>query len=180
LEGGVIITLSENIKIFYCYAHKDKTLRNELDRHLGALKHSGQIITWHDREILPGTEWAHEIDIRLTTADLVLLLISAHFISSDYCYGLEMKQAISRHKAGQAHVIPIILRPVDWQGTPISELQVLPSGGKAVTSWRSRDEGFWDVAKGIRATVNTLLQQQKTEKITPPLLHIKNEATYNI
>src|SRR5947207_2671872 len=132
------------IKIFYCYARKDKRLRDELERHLGVLKRSEQVTTWYDREIQPGMDWKREIDKHLNTSDIVLLLVSPDFVRSDYCYGIEMRQALERYQAGRVSVIPIILRPVDWRGTPIGTLQVLPAEGKPITTWRHRDEAFQD------------------------------------
>jgi len=152
------------IKIFYCYAREDQLLRDKLNRHLAALRRSGQIETWYDRDIQAGTEWRHEIDEYLHAADIILLLVSPHFIDSDYCYGREMNQALERHKAREAHVIPIILRPVDWKKTPIGDLQALPTGGKAITKWRDRDEAFENVATKIRAVVECLLKQKREPK----------------
>src|SRR2546427_11930114 len=100
------------IKIFYCYAREDGALRNELEKHLRPLKHLGQIAEWYDREILPGIDWAREISTHLNTAQIILLLISSDFMSSDYCYGVEMQRALARHSAGESWVLPIILRPV--------------------------------------------------------------------
>ena len=79
---------------------------------------------------------ADAIDEHLEAADVVLLLISADFLASDYCYDTEMKRALEKHKAGKARVIPIIIRPVDWKGAPFGELQALPKNAKAVTSWQ--------------------------------------------
>jgi tetratricopeptide (TPR) repeat protein len=151
-------------KIFYCYAHEDKALRDELELHLGVLKRLGLITTWYDREILPGVEWAREIDTHLNTSDIVLLLVSPNFISSDYCYCIEMHQAIERHKSGETVVIPIILRPVTWEETPIGELQALPSDKKPITRWPDRDEAFYDVVKGVRE-VATRLQKTREQWI---------------
>jgi hypothetical protein len=55
-----------------------------------------------------------------------LLLISSDFIASDFCYRIELEQAMERHWRDEARVIPILLRPVDWQGTPFARLQSLP------------------------------------------------------
>src|SRR6266480_2456082 len=103
------------VEVFYCYAHKDQALRDELEKHLATLKRLNQIVGWHDRQIQAGMEWEGEIASHLSTASIFLLLVSPDFISSDYCYSIEMKQALERHKAGDARVIPIILRPVDWK-----------------------------------------------------------------
>lgn len=121
------------IKIFFCYARKDKELRDELEKHLEPLRRTGKITTWHDRAIQPGKEWKKEIDIHLNSSNIVLLLVSPNFMHSDYCYGIEMRRALERHEAGEARVIPIILRPVDWKETPIGELQALPRDGKPLT-----------------------------------------------
>src|SRR5215813_6087717 len=120
----------EPIKLFYCYARVDKTLRDKLDLHLASLKRSGWITSWYDGEIIPGTQWEEEINDRLNTADIILLLISPDFIDSDYCYSKEMIQAIARHDAGNACVIPVSLRPVFLQNAPFSKLQMLPEDAK--------------------------------------------------
>jgi hypothetical protein len=60
------------IKIFYCYAREDKTLRDDLEMHLSSLKHQKQTTHWHDGEIHPGTEWQQEIEIHLKTAHIIL------------------------------------------------------------------------------------------------------------
>src|SRR5215471_18662367 len=110
--------LTRSIKLFYSYAHEDKLLRDELDKHLGNMKRLNQITDWSDRDILAGTEWKHEVDRHLTDSQIILLLISPDFMNSEYCYSIEMKRALERHDNGEARVIPIILRPVDSEGAP--------------------------------------------------------------
>ncbi|WP_169617268.1 COR domain-containing protein [Nodosilinea sp. P-1105] len=141
---------SQALRLFYSYSHKDETLRDELETHLKLLQRQGLIQPWHDRRILPGDEWAGDIDDNLNRADIILLLISADFIASDYCYDLEMKRAMERHQAGEARVIPIIVRPTDWKDTPFSKLQCLPKDGKAVTQWVNRDGAWLNVEQGIK------------------------------
>src|ERR1043166_9679769 len=120
------------MKLFYSYAHEDEPYRTELEKHLSNLRRLGVIAEWHDRKITAGSEWAGEIDKNLEDANIILLLISADFMNSDYCYDNEMKRALERHDAREARVIPIILRPVDWQGAPFGKLQMLPKDAKAV------------------------------------------------
>jgi hypothetical protein len=144
------------IKIFYCYAHEDRDLRDRIDKHLGVLKRRGHVVVWYDREIQAGTEWEREIERQLSTADIVLLLVSADFVHSDYCYSREMQRALEMHKQGKVCILPILLRPVDWQDAPFAKLQMLPTGAKPITSWSDPEEAFEDVAKQIRAVVRTL------------------------
>src|SRR5947209_131268 len=138
------------LTLFYSYAHEDEWLCNELGKHLSLLHRQGLISAWHDRQILPGDEWAHDIDAHLETASIVLLLISPDFLASDYCYDTEMKHALERHQRGEARVIPIILRPCDWQSSPFAHLQCLPHDGKAVTIWQNPDEAFLAITQDLR------------------------------
>jgi hypothetical protein len=110
----------------------------------------------YDREIGAGREWEGQIDQNLESAHVILLLVSADFIDSDYCYSVEMKRAIERHEAGTARVVPIILRACDWTTALFGKLQALPTDGKPITSWGNQDEALTDVAKGIRKVVTEL------------------------
>ncbi len=112
------------------------------------------IRTWYDGEIGAGDEWSEEINRRLNSAEVILLLISADFLSSDFIWNHELPRAMQRHDAGEATVIPIILRKIDeFNALPFSKLQSLPSGARPVTSWKDRDEAFSDIARGIRQTI---------------------------
>jgi hypothetical protein len=114
------------------------------------------ITAWHDRKITAGTEWAGAIDAHLQSAQIILLLVSADFMASAYCYDVEMQRAMARHEAKEARVIPVILRPVVWQGAPFGKLQALPTGGNPITTWSNQDTAFVNVVHGIRTVVQEL------------------------
>jgi TIR domain len=140
-------------EVLCCYARKDELLLNQLKSHLRPLQWRGLIHIVYDRDISAGTEWEREISMQLNTAHIILFLISPAFMDSDYGYGVEMKRALERHERGEAIVIPVLLRPVYWQGTPFDRLQVLPSDERPVTKWNNRDETFVHIAKGIRRVI---------------------------
>ncbi len=144
------------VTLFYCYAHEDEPLRDELEKHLTALKRSGYISSWHDRQIQAGTDWQQEIETHLTSANLILLLISPDFMYSDAC-DAEMQKALALHHAGRARALPILVRPVAWEVSPLAGLQLLPLDGKPITTWPNRDEAFQQVAHSIGNVVRTLL-----------------------
>ena len=83
-------------------------------------------------------------------------MISEDFLASDYCYDVEMQQALQRHKAQEAVLIPVILRPVLWMDAPFGKLQALPKDAKPIETWRNRDEAYANVAEGIRRVVEKL------------------------
>jgi hypothetical protein len=151
-----------SIRLFISYAHRDEDLRLELDDHLSNLQRQLIISGWHDRRIAPGQEWAEQIDDALNEAQIILLLISARFMASDYCYAKEMARAIERHDAGEAVVIPIILSACDWQGAPFSKLQALPKDAKPIKNWNDRDEAWLDVVRGLRRVIDRLSRPEPT------------------
>lgn len=140
-------------KVFFSYSHDDENHRDQLEKHLASLKHEGLIESWHDRRILAGSEVNASIDQQINVADVILLLVSSSFISSYYCYSIEMHRALERHHSGECRVIPVIVRPCDWSSTPFGKLLAAPSDGRAVTTWPNYDEAYADIAKQVRAVV---------------------------
>ena len=157
------------INLFYAYAEEDEKFRIQLEKHLSSLKREGIISDWHFRKLTGGDEWREKIDYNINNSQIILLLISSDFISSDYCYDVEMTRAMELHKSQKARAIPVILRPVDWQTSPFSELQALPTDGKPVTQWPDLDEAFLDIAKGVRQACLDL-PVSKTADIQVPLI----------
>lgn len=170
--------------VFFSYSHADEALRDQVEKHLAMLKREGVIETWHDRRILPGTDLNAAIDQRINQDDIVLLLVSPDFINSDYCYDIEMKRAMERHRAGEAVVIPVILKPCDWHPAPFGALLATPRDGKPITTWTHPDEALLEVAQAVRAAARAV-QAKKTPRLeTAPLLapsfapgHQSNEST---
>jgi hypothetical protein len=150
--------VSAPIDVFISYSHRDEPYREELEKHLSLLRRSDAIRSWHDRRIGAGDEWKAVIDEHLDRARIILLLVSVDFINSDYCYDDELKRALQRRAAGEAVVIPIILRQCEgWQkNTPFGALQALPRDGKPIKTWADPDEAWTDVARGIRQVVERL------------------------
>lgn len=166
------------VRVFYSYSHKDEKLRDLLETHLALLKRRKVISGWHDRRIGAGDEWAGQIDEHMKSADIILLLVSANFIASKYCYDIELKLAMKRHRAREARVIPIILRPCDLTGVPFGKLQTLPKDRRPATKWPNRDEAFTDIANGIRLAAEDLKAKRRAtaspeavvqESVTPPM-----------
>jgi len=152
--------------VFFSYAPEDEQLRIELEKHLSLLKRDGIINGWSDRRVSPGANLRDEIDRNLDAADIILLLISADFLASDYCYGVEMARAIERHTRSEAQVIPVILRPCDWTTAPFGTFKALPENKEPVTSWPNVDEAMTSLAKGIREAVT-----KKRQAVNPSVAH---------
>lgn len=143
------------LKLFISYSHKDERFKDQLTTHLTSLKRRGIVNEWHDRKLIAGEEWDKVIKQELLDSDIILLLISADFLASNYCYDIEIKKAMERHEQGEAKVIPIIVRPCDWKDLPFSKIQGLPKDGKALSTWADIDEGYLNIIEGIKAGIPT-------------------------
>jgi hypothetical protein len=144
------------IEVFCSYAPEDETWLRKLETHLSLLKRQGLIATWHNRLIHPGTNWEQETNSHLNSASVILLLISADFLASDYCYGVEMQCALERQSLNEAWVIPILVHPVDWQKAPFAHLQVLPSNGEPIMMWGNQDKVWSHVVEEIRTVLEKI------------------------
>lgn len=142
--------------VFFSYSHKDEDLRDQLEKQLSLLKRQGIIDVWHDRRIGAGEDFARAIDQHVETDDIILLLVSADFLDSDYCYEKEMMRAMERHEAGEAIVIPVILRACGWHGAPFGKLNATPPNGTPVTQHPDRDQALLEVAKAVGSAAQRL------------------------
>ena len=101
------------ISLFYSYSHKDEDLRLELRKQLAPLRRIGMIAEWHDRKIEAGKEWEKEIDHHLSSADIILLLVSASFIAFHTDLALGAPPANCCHnacltRAPRVHIIAVL------------------------------------------------------------------------
>ena len=158
----------EAVEVFCSYSHRDDALREELEKHLSILQANGIISSWHDHAIPAGKEWDSQIDEHLNSARIILLLISPDFLASKYCREVEVHRALERHKAGEATVIPVMLRDVDWHGSPLSKLQALPKNATPVVSWPNHDQAFKDIAVGIRKVATGLRRPPEKRRAEVP------------
>jgi len=142
------------MNLFISYSHEDDLYRKRLEVQLSMLERKGVVSSWTDREIIPGQEWGGEIDANLEDAGIVLLLVSPDFLGSNYCYEKEMERALEQHESGISMVVPIIIRPCNWEGAPFSKLQALPKEARAVSTWSNQDEAWLDIVNELKKTID--------------------------
>ena len=144
------------VSVFYVYDEEDEALQKKLSTHLSLLRKQGWIAELVPEKILAGDEVSTSLNSYLDTAEIILLLVSANFIASDYCYGDAMKRALQRRAEKTARVIPIILKECDWQTAPFHELLPLPRDKRPVASAPNIDE----VLKKIATELRSVIEQQ--------------------
>jgi hypothetical protein len=151
------------VEIFIAYARRDSAYLEELRTHFAPLVRSGRVRIWYDGEIQPGTVWESAIKEHLHQADIILLLLSADAIASDYFYEKEVADALQRHEQGEARVVPFILRACAWKATALAELQAIPKDGKPVTAWKERDDAYADAVESLWHIVAQIEQERSAQ-----------------
>lgn len=155
--------MNDPVSILVSYSHEDDEYRRQLGVALASLLDEGKVTLWHDRRIAGGAEWDEAIKEQLATAEVILLLLSADFIASDYIRKVEIPAAIDRHHRGEAVVIPVFLRKFDYSpNAPFAKLQGYPTHAVPVDAWPKRDEAYYTVVQGIRAVVERILADRQT------------------
>lgn len=138
--------------MFISYAQADEAHCKVLESHLASLERDKLISIWHAGRLAPGDEKAR-ISAKLDSASVILLLVSADFVSSGPTWD-HVESALKRQRRGEARVIPIIVRPCEWdKEKSLATLTPLPRNRLPVTSWPNRDEAWADIAEGIRVAV---------------------------
>jgi hypothetical protein len=148
------------IRVFILLAQEDRAPVQQLEKHLTLLKREGLITAAHRGQVPAGAELGEEIQRQIAEADIVLLLVSIDFLAFNL---QEMEQALERRRAGSSRVIPILIRPCEWQAAPFANLQPLPRDMRPVSEWPSQDQAWTEIAQEIRQVV-----EQMRARLTPP------------
>lgn len=101
--------MPEPPKLFISYSHKDKDVLEHLQTFLKPLVRDDQLDLWDDTRISTGQGWKKEIDNALTEASIAILLVSIHFLASDFIAYSELPPLLQAEKEGGLVVMPVIL-----------------------------------------------------------------------
>lgn len=156
--------MSEKKNVYVIYSEENKDVQLHLMHHLRPLIDNFNLELWQDDPILTGQLWQPQNASRIQQADLFLILVSDHFMHSEFIKQLEFKLVIDRYKEEEAIVLPIIIDKCNWDiefksddyDFKFSELQVLPQVGKPISEWEEPDLGYNSVAAGIQKVIASI------------------------
>ena len=159
------------IKLVYSLASVDDAFRKQLSAQLSPLAQQGLLSEWHEQLIPLGAAEEQERRDAWRAADIILLLLSADYFSSDDYDSQQMQQALARQRSNQVLIVPILVRPCDWQSTIVGHLQCLPRNEEFVTQWDNQDAALLSIAQELRHLVTMrqasgipLTQDQRTNR----------------
>ncbi len=144
------------VKLFISYSKSDKELLSNFKKHLKALERNGTLESWDDTKLGAGEVWEEAIEHQLKTADIIVFLVSADMISTDYIWDVEMPIAFKRHQERSVAIVPVILRDCGWHDTTFGRLNAIPDKGTPITSYRTQDDGWFIVYNKLKDLIKTI------------------------
>jgi len=152
---------SPKLKAFLVFHKKDQAVKEELDKQLAPLKRNEFIQTWDEEQIMAGIDRDKEIEDKLNQADIILLLVTANFFSSDDIYEKQLKTALKRHEEKEAVVIPILIKSSLWQSSIIGNLPtILPRNRKALNEQSDEVAALADTIKQLEGWCTKIFKRK--------------------
>jgi len=132
---------TEKLRIFLSYSHEDEKEKEELVEHLSVLRHRG-IDLWVDDHLEAGEAWEETLFREIDHTAVAVLLVSEHFLNSEFILSSELPALVRRAEAGELRLFPVIARPCAWRQVPwLARLQVRPKGATPVWSGDAAETG---------------------------------------
>jgi len=156
-----LVESSRPYNVLIAHALEDERYVRELERHLRGLERNKTIRITHGGRINIGESWDRAIDERLQHADVVLLMISPDFLSSERAMR-EIRSALQTAAERGTRVFPVLLRPVVYEAIgELAGLQPSPKNGIPISEWPRRDEAWSEVTRDIRRTLDSLSSRKR-------------------
>jgi hypothetical protein len=121
--------------VFVSYSHKDEQEKNLLVSHLKVAENTGAIKLWVDDDIPAGADWYAEVKQAIERARVVMLLVSANFLTSDFILREEVPAVLKRRAAEGLTVFPVIAKACAWNTVGwLAAMNVRPKNGRPIWS----------------------------------------------
>ena len=141
------------LKLFISYSHSDRDYFDQFTKHIAPLENNGLILQSSDRDILPGETFQSKINNSLAESNIICLLVSSNFLSSNACL-MEKLEAVELRKKRGVYIVPIILSACGWKDdSDISPLLVLPTDGAPISSFDNLNTAWHDVYEGLKRII---------------------------
>jgi hypothetical protein len=151
--------------VFISYSHRDEIWKERLLTQLGVLQQQSILELWHDRRIGAGADWYQEICQAMDAADVAVLLISAHFLTSSFILQEEVLRLLTRRQQEGLPIVPILLMPCAWRQVPwLARMQLRPLDARPLSAGNEYqiETELTAIAEEIAALI-----QGATPEITP-------------
>ncbi|MGA2568943.1 MAG: TIR domain-containing protein [Terracidiphilus sp.] len=170
--------------VFVSYAREDKRwldpeYRFNLIPFLVESLRRHNVVFWFDTELKPGDEYKRNIDSEIDQARIAILVVSQHFLNSEFIESREMPRIADRAQQGKMIVIPVLVEPCDWSDYPfLSDRQMVPSSPliEYTVSDPSWAKVKYQILDGLKAQLKRIREPLPAPEVRKPEPAVKTEA----
>lgn len=151
----------EKPKIFICYSHNDRRMKEQFCRHLKVLGRDVDLLIWDDTKIDAGQEWDTEIKKNMNDCKIAIFLISSHSLTSDFIMNKEVPTLLLRRMKEGMVFIPVLIEHCAWENILwLAEMEIRPKSKKPLAEEKKnqRDKRCVEIVKEISSS----LKNEKT------------------
>jgi hypothetical protein len=95
---------------------------------------------WYDLNLEAGTKYQAEIEGQVDAADIAILLVSQHFLNSDFIRKIELSRIMARAERGELLILPILVEHCDWEEVDsLRSRQMLPGAPTPLIEFLGRE-----------------------------------------
>lgn len=109
--------------IFVSYSHRDRSYLNQLKEMLRPIERRGNLLLWDDSRLIAGQDWRKEIKVAIARAKVAVLLVSRHFLASEFIANNELPPLLQAAEAEGLTVFWIAVSPCLYKETAIEKYQ---------------------------------------------------------
>jgi len=132
-----LIATRKRILVCLSYSEKDDKEKDRLLSHLDILRQAGMVDVWSIDQILPGDDWEQELNQQLASAQIIILLITANFLASDFAHKHIFPQ-LRKRQSENVPIFVVIARPCTWQIIDwLTQTEIRPKNRRAI--WGGSD-----------------------------------------
>jgi exo-beta-1,3-glucanase (GH17 family) len=157
---------NQRTKVFISYSRRDQRWLNSLRIHLKHLERDLKIDIWDDTKIASGLEWQKEIENAIDLARVAVVLVSQHFIASEFIAAVELPRLLKAAEEDGAIILPVIVRPCAFKATALYQFQAINDPERPLINMTEgeQDQTFLKVAECIKSLLNPTAPAGQTEQ----------------
>jgi hypothetical protein len=117
--------MAQEKHVFISYSHKDDAWLEKLLTMLKPMVRNKTVAVWYDKRIRPSQEWRQEIDNAMSAASVGILLVTKHFLASDFIADNELPYLIEAAKSRGVKLLWILVSPCAYPETDLERIQAV-------------------------------------------------------
>lgn len=140
-------------KVFIAYDDKDKIIVDKIETFVNPLVDRAELEIMHKEKIPFGYEEEEAVRNLMESADTILLVVSADFLSNPTIKERELAWAFELQANKNTQIIPVVGRTCQWKvDAKINKLVAIPANGTPLVhgSWEAVDDAYNEFVQQLK------------------------------